>query len=688
MLANSNLSVITPKSNVNSSSAGSEPSTSTDSFDSVFQQVSGELSTDSPSQTVPPSGNSIKEDSVETDVLVGDEANLDESKELVSDSTPVEASVGAGLVAIEQDNISNLTAEGSSVQGSSIQGASTNISQEDIVNTELVSAQTDLALEGRGSLSDNDMPDSLDPKSLDASLVSNEGVASGTFNSINSAHNVSVEHELGKDGLIENTQPPSSVLAGQGEKSNLGGNSLQSQGVKVANQGEIQLNSVEENKLVNNQNAELTTNTLVSGSLAATAGLAKSDTNPTHDLTSSVEGHVEANSKVANASTSLATGLAASAATTNLASSSKATTSDSEVSGLLNEQLENLAKSDANKATQSLVPESDSLDVSAGLALLGVGALSRDTKSQVVAESAKSITPSSGLVSSELAENADLDWIMQQMPREQQVTAELGMGAELIKSTAPVSPALAQNTDQMTKVAAPLSLGLAAGESGLLEAGPESEMLIETEFKNNNANKIEPELGRQLDTSSSTRSGLGDSSLGTNTISTAPTAAVETKLGLATAVTNTSNPANMTMQVPPNHPNWSSEMGEKMMWMNRQGIQQAEIHLDPPELGSLTVKVSVDSDVATVSFVAASTQVKDLLEGQVQRLREMMAQQGVELAEVDVNVSQQGSGSQQSGEDADNQFAQHDLDTDSEEVDSSLMMNEANVSRSKVDFYA
>jgi flagellar hook-length control protein FliK len=463
---------------------------------------------------------------------------------------------------------------------------------------------------------------------------------------------------------------------------------LQSQGVKVANQGEIQLNSVEENKLVNNQNAELTANTLVSGSLAATAGLAKSDTNPTHDLTSSVEGHVEANSKVANASTSLATGLAASAATTNLASSSKATTSDSEVSGLLNEQLENLAKSDANKATQSLVPESDSLDVSAGLALLGVGALSRDTKSQVVAESAKSITPSSGLVSSELAENADLDWIMQQMPREQQVTAELGMGAELIKSTAPVSPALAQNTDQMTKVAAPLSLGLAAGESGLLEAGPESEMLIETEFKNNNANKIEPELGRQLDTSSSTRSGLGDSSLGTNTISTAPTAAVEAKLGLVTAVTNTSNPANMTMQVPPNHPNWSSEMGEKMMWMNRQGIQQAEIHLDPPELGSLTVKVSVDSDVATVSFVAASTQVKDLLEGQVQRLREMMAQQGVELAEVDVNVSQQGSGSQQSGEDADNQFAQHDLDTDSEEVDSSLMMNEANVSRSKVDFYA
>ncbi|KJZ16331.1 hypothetical protein TW85_00730 [Marinomonas sp. S3726] len=688
MLANSNLSVITPKSNVNSSSAGSEPSTSTDSFDSVFQQVSGELSTDSPSQTVPPSGNSIKDDSVETDVLIGDEANLDESKELVSDSTPVEASVGAGLVAIEQDNISNLTAEGSSVQGSSIQGASTNISQEDIVNTGLVSAQTDLALEGRGSLSDNDMPDSLDPKSLDASLVSNEGAASGTFNSINSAHNVSVEHELGKDGLIENTQPPSSVLAGQGEKSNLGGNSLQSQGVKVANQGEIQLNSVEENKLVNNQNAELTANTLVSGSLAATAGLAKSDTNPTHDLTSSVEGHVEVNSKVANASTSLATGLAASAATTNLASSSKATTSDSEVSGLLNEQLENLAKSDANKATQSLVPESDSLDVSAGLALLGAGALSRDTKSQVVAESAKSITPSSGLVSSELAENTDLDWIMQQMPREQQVTAELGMGAELIKSTAPVSPALAQNTDQMTKVAAPLSLGLAAGESGLLEAGPESEMLIETEFKNNNANKIEPELGRQLDTSSSTRSGLGDSSLGANAISTAPTAAVEAKLGLATAVTNTSNPANMTMQVPPNHPNWSSEMGEKMMWMNRQGIQQAEIHLDPPELGSLTVKVSVDSDVATVSFVAASTQVKDLLEGQVQRLREMMAQQGLELAEVDVNVSQQGSGSQQSGEDADNQFAQHDLDTDSEEVDSSLMMNEANVSRSKVDFYA
>ena len=58
---------------------------------------------------------------------------------------------------------------------------------------------------------------------------------------------------------------------------------------------------------------------------------------------------------------------------------------------------------------------------------------------------------------------------------------------------------------------------------------------------------------------------------------------------------------------------------------------------------------------AHVSFVASSAQAKDALEGQMQRLREMLQQQGVELDTVDVEVSQgngQAFGSGQSGDDA------------------------------------
>ena len=114
--------------------------------------------------------------------------------------------------------------------------------------------------------------------------------------------------------------------------------------------------------------------------------------------------------------------------------------------------------------------------------------------------------------------------------------------------------------------------------------------------------------------------------------------------------------AQLTMQSLPNAAAFPSEMATKVSWIAKEGFKTAHIHLDPPELGSLTVKISVDHDAnAHVSFVASSAQAKEALEGQMQRLREMLQQQGVELDSVDVEVSQgngQAFGSSQSDENA------------------------------------
>lgn len=99
--------------------------------------------------------------------------------------------------------------------------------------------------------------------------------------------------------------------------------------------------------------------------------------------------------------------------------------------------------------------------------------------------------------------------------------------------------------------------------------------------------------------------------------------------------------AQLTMHALPDTQAWSSEMTSKVSWVVKEGFKTAHIQLDPPELGSLTVKVSIDQDSNThVSFVASSAHAKEALEGQMQRLRDMLQQQGMDLDSVDVEVSQ------------------------------------------------
>lgn len=142
--------------------------------------------------------------------------------------------------------------------------------------------------------------------------------------------------------------------------------------------------------------------------------------------------------------------------------------------------------------------------------------------------------------------------------------------------------------------------------------------------------------------------------------------------------------SSLTMTVPPSDPNWPQEMQEKVRWLMKEGVQTAEIHLDPPELGSLTVKVSLDSDGASVSFSAATPQARDLLESQIQRLRELLAQQGVDLSKVDVNVSQGQHQNQDTG--SDSKLANSsDLGA---ELDDAEDVNTSYINATGVDFYA
>lgn len=84
---------------------------------------------------------------------------------------------------------------------------------------------------------------------------------------------------------------------------------------------------------------------------------------------------------------------------------------------------------------------------------------------------------------------------------------------------------------------------------------------------------------------------------------------------------------------------WSEAVVERVMWLSSQNLKSAEIQLDPAELGRLEVRINFNQEQTQVSFASPHAGVRDALEGQLQRLREMFNQQGMNL--MDVNVSDQ-----------------------------------------------
>nr|WP_246533323.1 flagellar hook-length control protein FliK [Pseudomonas lalucatii] len=75
------------------------------------------------------------------------------------------------------------------------------------------------------------------------------------------------------------------------------------------------------------------------------------------------------------------------------------------------------------------------------------------------------------------------------------------------------------------------------------------------------------------------------------------------------------------------------------MWLSSQNLKSAEIQLDPAELGRLEVRINMSQEQTQVTFASPNAGVREALEGQMHRLRELFSQQGMNL--LDVNVSDQ-----------------------------------------------
>ena len=82
---------------------------------------------------------------------------------------------------------------------------------------------------------------------------------------------------------------------------------------------------------------------------------------------------------------------------------------------------------------------------------------------------------------------------------------------------------------------------------------------------------------------------------------------------------------------------------DKVMVMINQKLQQFDITLDPPEFGNMQIRVNLQGEQAAVNFVVQNQQAKEAVEQNMHKLKEMLAEQGVDVGGANVEQQDQQS---------------------------------------------
>jgi flagellar hook-length control protein FliK len=91
------------------------------------------------------------------------------------------------------------------------------------------------------------------------------------------------------------------------------------------------------------------------------------------------------------------------------------------------------------------------------------------------------------------------------------------------------------------------------------------------------------------------------------------------------------------MQTQPWTPQFSEELSQQVRVFVNNGLQEARLQLTPADLGKVQITINMEGDHARVAFVAETAVARDLLDQSMPRLREMLQQSGIQLAQGDVN---------------------------------------------------
>lgn len=115
------------------------------------------------------------------------------------------------------------------------------------------------------------------------------------------------------------------------------------------------------------------------------------------------------------------------------------------------------------------------------------------------------------------------------------------------------------------------------------------------------------------------------------------------------ATPKTANALPVNQPIAMHQSGWTEEVVNRVMYLSSANLKAADIQLQPAELGRLDIRVNMVPDQQTqVTFMSAHPSVREALDSQMHRLRDMFNQQG--MGQVDVNVADQNRGWQGQGQ--------------------------------------
>jgi len=94
---------------------------------------------------------------------------------------------------------------------------------------------------------------------------------------------------------------------------------------------------------------------------------------------------------------------------------------------------------------------------------------------------------------------------------------------------------------------------------------------------------------------------------------------------------------------------FSSETASKILYFVQNGVQSAQLHLNPAHLGPLDVQIRMDGNQVNVALTSVHVETRHALEASLPQLRQMFGEQGIALGDVSVGARafSNGSGAEQ-----------------------------------------
>lgn len=86
-------------------------------------------------------------------------------------------------------------------------------------------------------------------------------------------------------------------------------------------------------------------------------------------------------------------------------------------------------------------------------------------------------------------------------------------------------------------------------------------------------------------------------------------------------------------------PDWPEEFSHRITWLATQRVQAAELKLHPAHLGPIEISLQLSNDQQlSAQFITHNAAVREVIEANLPRLREMMAENGIMLADTAVSA--------------------------------------------------